>query len=113
MNSYTLLFIMASVIITSCSSNTDLKNVKGKINAHAATRGSLQYVISSENHGKTTIYYPINLQENFKVDGLEIQFDGEVLDSNVQIFKPGPTDIPEPDFAAKAIKLFAIKENSK
>jgi hypothetical protein len=92
----------------------DLKNTSGRINVHTRTRGSLQYVIDvTEGKNKNSTYFPVNLEDKFKVEGLEILFDAEILDSTIQIYKPGPTDIPEPDFMVKAIKLESINEIKK
>jgi len=45
--------------------------------------------------GGKQLYIPINLEPNYKKNGIKIRFSRILLEEKTQLYKPGPTDIPE------------------
>jgi hypothetical protein len=79
---------------------------EGTIKVFVCSRGCYQYLL--EYNSK--YYYPGELPEKFKEDGLEVIFSGIFKDTETAINKPAPNDKPVFDFNAQDIELSSIEE---
>lgn len=109
-----LTFICIAIFSLSCNtpSATALEEEfqEGSLVTKVCSRGCYNYVLETGNK----IYYPVNLSDELKestkaAKALEVRFKGSLLDSETEITKPGPTDIPVFDFTCQDIKLSFIE----
>ena len=114
MNFNIITFICLSIFSIACntSSSTILEEETqdGTLVTKVCSRGCYNYVLETGNK----VYHPINLSEELKEatkasKSLVVKFKGSLLDTNTDIMKPGPTDIPLFDFSCQDIKLSYIE----
>ncbi|AFD05678.1 hypothetical protein [Solitalea canadensis] len=103
---YTLVFIIGVIVNSGCA--TAQKNYKmsdAEIKMIVISRGSYQYLVRI---GETT-YFPKNLSEEFKQDGLKVHLTYKVLELKEKVYKPSPTDVPEVDYEVNVIEIKEMK----
>lgn len=104
-----ILLIFSILLLSSCGA-TDKINAftgeEGTIKVFVCSRGCYQYLL--EYNGQ--YYYPGELPEKFKEDGLKVVFSGIFKDTETAINKPAPNDVPVFDFNAQDIELSSIEE---
>ena len=79
---------------------------KGQIEVYVCSRGCYQYLLRVDEQ----LYAPEPLPDAFKSDRMKVIFSGEVTADSFVVNKPGPTDIPEPDFTVSKIRITAINK---
>ena len=108
------LFVLA-ISLTFCTKTSDTKNFEGKegkIRIYVCTRGCYQYLISVPSISGDTLFYPINLSNDYKqpeMDGVKITLTYEILGDMTQIYYPSPDDFPLPLFQVKNISITKMK----
>ena len=108
------LFVLV-ISMTFCTKTSDSKNFEGKegkIRIYVCTRGCYQYLISVPSTSDDSLFYPINLSNNYKrpdIDGMKITLTFDTLSEMTQIYYPSPNDIPLPLFQVKNISITKIK----
>jgi hypothetical protein len=112
------LFVLA-MSLTFCSKTSDttrsFENKEAKIRIYVCSRGCYQYLISIPATSGDTLFYPVNLSDDYKqisMDGVKIRLTADILSDMTQIYYPSPTDAPVPLFQVKNINIIKI-ENSK
>ena len=114
------LFILFALIIslTFCTKTSDttrsFENKEAKIRIYICTRGCYQYLISIPSTSGDTLFYPINLSNDYKqtyMDGVKIRLTADILSDMTQIYYPSPTDAPVPLFQVKNINITKIKNS--
>ena len=113
-----LLSVLA-ISLTFCTKTSDttrsFENKEAKIRIYVCTRGCYQYLISIPSTSGDTLFYPVNLSNDYKqtyMDGVNIRLTADILSDMTQIYYPSPTDAPVPLFQVKNINITKIK-NSK
>lgn len=91
----------------------DFKDQPARVQIVVATRGSYQYLLRLEGgaYGESSLCWPLDLPETHRTDGLSVRFDGTLTGDSLWVMRPGPTDIPEPDFQAPAVRIHRIEKN--
>lgn len=110
-----VLFAVFAISLTLCTKTSDTNSKEGKIRIYVCSRGCYQYLISIPSASNDTLFYPINLSDEYKntnIDGAKIKLTYDVLSSTTQIYYPSPNDVPVPLFQVKNISITNIK-NSK
>jgi len=109
-------FLFALIIsLTFCTKTSDTNSFEGKegkIKIYVSTRGCYQYLISLPSTSGDTLFYPINLSNDYKqpdMNGVKITLTYDILGDATQIYYPSPTDIPIPLFQVKNISITKIK----
>jgi len=98
--------------LTHCTKTSDTENTEGKIRIYICSRGCYQYLISIPSTSHDTLFYPVNLSDNYKqpnMNGATITLSYDVLSELTQIFYPSPADVPLPLFQVKNISISDIK----
>lgn len=110
-----LLFVL-TISFTFCTKTSDtnsFESKEGKIRIYVCTRGCYQYLISIPSTSGDTLFYPINLSNDYKqpeMDGVKITLTFDILSDMTQIYYPSPNDIPLPLFQVKNISITKIKK---
>jgi hypothetical protein len=85
-------FMLSAVI--SCQKDvsimTNYADKSGKIRVNVATRGSYQYILSVDDKE----FMPIGLTDEYKKDGIEVIFSGEIQKDSSDVMMPAANDIP-------------------
>lgn len=113
-------FLLSVLVIslTFCTKTSDTKKFEGKegkIRIYVCTRGCYQYLISVPSTSGNTLFYPINLSNDYKqpeMDGLKITLTFDILSDMTQIYYPSPDDVPLPLFQVKNISITKIKNGN-
>jgi hypothetical protein len=92
------------------TSQLDFIDQAATVRVQVATRGSYQYLLEIPQPGSTSLrcmpnLLPVALQK----DGQAVLFSGKLLSDSTMIMKPGPTDIPEPDFMVPNVAIETIE----
>ena len=104
-----------TISLTFCTKTSDTNSnegKEGKIRIYVCTRGCYQYLISVPSASGDTLFYPINLSNDYKqlnMDGMKITLTFDILSDMTQIYYPSPNDIPLPVFQVKNISVTKIK----
>jgi len=107
-----VLFTVFAISLTLCTKTSDTNSNEGKIRIYVCTRGCYQYLISIPSASNDTLFYPVNLSDEYRntnMDGAKIKLTFDVLSSTTQIYYPSPTDVPIPLFQVKNINITSIK----
>jgi hypothetical protein len=110
-----VLFTILAISLTLCTKTSDSNSIEGKIKVYVCSRGCYQYLISIPSASNDTLFYPVNLSDEYKntnMDGVKINITFDVLSSTTQIFYPSPTDAPLPLFQVKNINITRIKNSN-
>lgn len=80
----------------------------GTVKLFICSRGCYQYLLETNLVGKSTLLYPDNLSDEFKVKDLAVRFSGTLRADSMDVLKPAPNDLPVLDFKARKITLEKI-----
>jgi heat shock protein HslJ len=108
------LFSADKIINLSKVNKDNFETREGKIRIFLCSRGCYQYLISLPSTSGDSLFYPVNLSNDYKqlnMDGVKIKLTFDILSDLTQIFSPAPNDIPVTSFLVKNIKITKI-ENS-
>lgn len=97
-------FLLASSGCASAQKKYQMANAEIKMNV--ISRGAYQYLVKIGD----TVYFPKNLKEEFKQDGLKVQLTYKVLSQKEKVYKPSPTDVPEVDYEVDVIEIKEMKQ---
>jgi len=109
-----VLFTILAISLTLCTKTSDSNSIEGKIKVYVCSRGCYQYLISIPSTSSDTIFYPINLSDEYKnanMDGVKIKITFDFLNSTTQIYAPSATDAPIPLIEVKNINIKSIKKS--
>ena len=112
---FLIVLVISLTFCTKTSNTNSFEGKEGKIRIYVCTRGCYQYLISVPSISGDTLFYPINLSNDFKqpeTDGMKITLTFNILGDMTQIYYPSPDDVPIPLFQVKNINITKI-ENSK
>ena len=112
---FLIVLVISLTFCTKTSNTNSFEGKEGKIRIYVCTRGCYQYLISVPSISGDTLFYPINLSNDYKqpeMDGVKITLTYEILGDMTQIYYPSPDDYPLPLFQVKNISVTKIK-NSK
>lgn len=80
----------------------------GTVKLFICSRGCYQYLLETKLVGKSTLLYPDNLSDEFKVKDLAVRFSGTLRADSMDVLKPASNDLPVLDFKARKITLEKI-----
>jgi hypothetical protein len=108
------LFTFVAISLTLCTKTSETNSREGKIKLYVCSRGCYQYLISIPSTSGDSLFYPVNLSNDYKQlnsDGRKIILTYDVLNTTTQIYYPGPDDIPVPLYQIKNITITSIKSS--
>ncbi len=89
------------------STMSNYSDKPGKIRVNVATRGSYQYILSVDDKE----FMPVGLTDEYKKDGIEVIFSGEIQKDSSDVMMPAANDIPT--FAKKIPNISISKMKLK
>ncbi|MEO6039706.1 MAG: hypothetical protein ABIQ93_14930 [Saprospiraceae bacterium] len=84
--------------------NKQFENQTGEIQVFVCGRGCAQHLLKTDG----VLYAPVNLPAEFKLDGADVLFSGELLADSTQINRFGPDDRLIPDFKVRNLTIKQI-----
>jgi len=109
---FLIVLVISLTFCTKTSNTNSFEGKEGKIRIYVCTRGCYQYLISIPSTSGDSLFYPINLSNDYKqpdMEGVKITLTYDILSDMTQIYYPSPTDIPVPLFQVKNISITKIK----
>jgi len=106
-----LIFLMISCSSEIMNIRRDLNNRIGVVQFHGCFCGpsAYRYLIETQDAHDTLLFNPINLPENFKVNGLKVFYTAGLLKDSSIVYTNTPTDGLIEDFKVRNIKLSSIR----
>ncbi len=89
--------------------NRTFIDLEGTIRNSVCSRGCNQYLVELVENKESSYYFDLYLEEEFKMDGLSITFNGVLQFDSTMIYSPAPNDLPVEEFKARNIRTFDVR----